>query len=151
MKITHIETYPVRIPLRPERHMITALGRHTESLYLLVRVGTDASIEGVGEATVMPTWSGETVWGSRALIEQMKTRAPSAANDGVIRQLEEIAGTPAASPLANIAGRMIAAVMGMQGSEIAPTATEIDACLKQEAAYTALMTKWSAIKASGRS
>jgi L-alanine-DL-glutamate epimerase-like enolase superfamily enzyme len=71
MKITHIETYPVRIPLKPARHMLTALGRHTESLYLLVRVGTDSGIEGVGEATVMPTWSGETVWGARALIEQV--------------------------------------------------------------------------------
>lgn len=71
MKITHIETYPVRIPLKPARHMITALGKHTESLYLLVRVGTDAGIEGAGEATVMPTWSGETIWSARALIEQV--------------------------------------------------------------------------------
>jgi muconate cycloisomerase len=71
VKITHIETFPVRIPLKPSRHMITALGKHTESLYLLVRLGTDAGIEGVGEATVMPTWSGETVWGARALIEQV--------------------------------------------------------------------------------
>jgi L-Ala-D/L-Glu epimerase / N-acetyl-D-glutamate racemase len=71
MKITHIETYPVRIPLKPARHMITALGRHTESLYLLVRVRTDAGIEGVGEATVMPNWSGETAQGARALIEQV--------------------------------------------------------------------------------
>src|SRR5579875_3825168 len=71
MKITHIETYPVRIPLKPARHMITALGKHTESQYLLVRVGTDAGIEGAGEATVMPTWSGETVWGARALIEHV--------------------------------------------------------------------------------
>ena len=26
MRITHVETYPVRIPLLPSRHMITALG-----------------------------------------------------------------------------------------------------------------------------
>jgi muconate cycloisomerase len=71
MKITHVETYPVRIPLKPTRHMITALGTHTESSYLLVRVGTDAGVEGVGEATVMPTWSGETVWGARALVERL--------------------------------------------------------------------------------
>jgi muconate cycloisomerase len=71
MKITHVETYPVRIPLKPARHMITALGRHTESSFLLVRVGTDAGLEGVGEATVMPTWSGETVWGARALVEHV--------------------------------------------------------------------------------
>ena len=52
MQITHIETYPVRIPLKPERIMITSLGRHAISDYLLVRVLTDTGIEGVGEATV---------------------------------------------------------------------------------------------------
>jgi muconate cycloisomerase len=71
MRITHIETFPVRISLIAARHMITALGTHTESRYLLVRVGTDAGIDGAGEATVMPTWSGETVWGTRALIERV--------------------------------------------------------------------------------
>ena len=71
MRITHVETYPVRIPLKPARHMITALGLHTESFYLLVRVGTDAGIDGVGEATVMPTWSGETVWWARALVDNV--------------------------------------------------------------------------------
>jgi L-Ala-D/L-Glu epimerase len=71
MKITHVETFPVRIPLKPARHMITALGSHTESRYLLVRIGTDAGIDGVGEATVMPTWSGETIWGAQALVERI--------------------------------------------------------------------------------
>lgn len=71
MKITHVEVVPVRIPLKPARHMVTALGWHTESKYLLVRVGTDAGIEGIGEATVMPLWSGETVWGARAMIEHV--------------------------------------------------------------------------------
>ena len=41
MRITHIETHAVRIPLVPAKHMITALGKHTESPYLMVRVGTD--------------------------------------------------------------------------------------------------------------
>src|SRR5579884_1506613 len=71
MKITHVETFPVRIPLLPARHMFTALGTHTESRYVLVRLGTDAGIDGVGEATVMPTWSGETVWGAQALIDRV--------------------------------------------------------------------------------
>ena len=71
MKITHIEVIPVRIPLKPARYMITSLGIHTESKYLLVRVGTDAGIEGIGEATVMPNWSGETVWGAKAMIENV--------------------------------------------------------------------------------
>jgi muconate cycloisomerase len=71
MKITHVETFPVHIPLIPARRMISALGMQTESRYLLVRLGTDAGIDGVGEATVMPAWSGETVWGARALVEQV--------------------------------------------------------------------------------
>jgi L-alanine-DL-glutamate epimerase-like enolase superfamily enzyme len=71
MRITHVEAYPVRIPLKPARYMITALGKHTESFYLLVRVGTDADIDGVGEATVMPNWSGETVWSAQALVEKV--------------------------------------------------------------------------------
>jgi len=71
MKITHIETYPVRIPVKPERRMISALGQHTVSQYVLVRVLTDVGIEGVGEATVIPRWSGETVWGARAMIDRV--------------------------------------------------------------------------------
>ena len=69
MRITHIETFAVRIPLKPERRMISALGQHTVSDYVLVRVGTDAEIDGIGEATVMPRWSGETVWGAKAVID----------------------------------------------------------------------------------
>ncbi|MBI2824291.1 MAG: muconate cycloisomerase [Planctomycetia bacterium] len=71
MKITHVETYPVRIPLKPERRMISALGQHTVSEYLIVRLGTDAGVEGVGEATVTPRWSGETVWGAKAVVERV--------------------------------------------------------------------------------
>jgi len=71
MKITHLETYPVRIPLVPERRMVSALGRHEVSDYLLVRVITDSGIEGAGEATVMPRWSGETVWSAQALVDHI--------------------------------------------------------------------------------
>jgi hypothetical protein len=42
---------------------------------------------------------------------------------------------------------MIASVMGMQGSEMPPTATALQACSREEAAYTSLMAKWSAVKA----
>lgn len=71
MKIAHIETYPVRIPLKPERRMITSLGVHNLSDYVLVRLLTDAGIEGAGEATVSALWSGETVWSCRAVIEKI--------------------------------------------------------------------------------
>ncbi len=71
MKITRIATFPVSIPLKPEYRMVSALGRHEVSKYLLVRVETDADIDGVGEATVMSRWSGETVWGAQALIDRV--------------------------------------------------------------------------------
>lgn len=71
MRITRIDTFPVRIPLKPERHMISALGRHEVSEYVLVRLSTDVGIDGAGEATVLPRWSGETVWGAQALIDRV--------------------------------------------------------------------------------
>ena len=71
MKIASIETFPVRVPLKPEFRMVSALGSHSVSDYLLVRVLTDDGAEGAGEATVTPRWSGETVWGAQAIIEHV--------------------------------------------------------------------------------
>jgi L-alanine-DL-glutamate epimerase-like enolase superfamily enzyme len=71
MQITHVETYTVRIPLKPERRMLSSLGRHDVSDFVVVRIGTDVGVDGVGEATVMPRWSGETVWGCQALIDRL--------------------------------------------------------------------------------
>jgi muconate cycloisomerase len=71
MRLTHIESYAVRIPLTPERRMISSLGQHVVSEYLLVRLLTDDGLEGAGEATVMPRWSGETVWGAKALVDRV--------------------------------------------------------------------------------
>ncbi|MBD3672890.1 MAG: muconate cycloisomerase [Planctomycetaceae bacterium] len=71
MKITKITCFPVRIPLKPEYHMISALGQHQVSKYLLVSIETERGINGVGEATVMPRWSGETVWSAKAIIEEI--------------------------------------------------------------------------------
>lgn len=71
MRIKSIEALRVRIPLKPERRMISALGRHEESEFVLVRLLTDTGLEGVGEATATARWSGETVWGTAALIQQV--------------------------------------------------------------------------------
>lgn len=71
MKITRIETIPVRIPLKPERRMITALGRHDISDFLLVRVFTEDGVEGWGEATVTARWSGETCRGAQVMIDEV--------------------------------------------------------------------------------
>ena len=71
MKIASIEAIPVRIPLTPERRMISALGRHEVSEFVLVRLKTDNGFVGAGEATVTPRWSGETVWGATAIINRL--------------------------------------------------------------------------------
>lgn len=71
MKITKVETIRVKIPLKPERRMISALGKHDESHYVIVRISTDAGIDGVGEATCSAIWSGETPWGTETVIEHV--------------------------------------------------------------------------------
>lgn len=71
MKITAVRVFPVCIPLKPERRMISALGKHDVSPFVLIRVETDDGLFGVGEATVTPRWSGETMWGAAAIIEHV--------------------------------------------------------------------------------
>jgi muconate cycloisomerase len=71
MKIASIEAIPVRIPLTAERRMISALGRHEVSQFVVVRLTTDNGIVAAGEATATPRWSGETVWGVQAIIQNL--------------------------------------------------------------------------------
>ena len=112
---------------------------------------------------------------ARDLIEKLKAKAQSTENDALIKRIEDIApvevapsgggrggrggggggggfGAPAEPPappnLSNIGAQMVGAVQGMQAAEMAPTAAELQACTKTEAAYTALMAKWSALKAT---
>ena len=128
---------------------------------------------------------------ARALADKLKDRKQSAANDALVKQVNEIAppeaadagaaggggggrggragrggggggggaaaagapGAPgaAAEPpapnLSNIGAQMVAAVQGMQGSEMPPTAAQLQAVTQQQTAYAALMAKWTALKA----
>ena len=60
MKITRIETIPVRVPLKAEFAIRSGRGgAHTVSPFLLVRVHTDEGLTGLGEASCTPRWSGE--------------------------------------------------------------------------------------------
>lgn len=88
MKITSIETYPVRIAIRPEYQMITSLGVHDVSHYVVIRVRTDAGIDGAGEATVSERWSGETVPGAMALIENVLAPAVNGCDPCDIEELD---------------------------------------------------------------
>ncbi len=60
MKITAIEAFAAAIPVRPEMAIKSSRVHHRISPFALVRVDTDAGLSGVGEATTMPNWSGET-------------------------------------------------------------------------------------------
>ena len=91
---------------------------------------------------------------ARAMVDQLRARPQSAATDGLLKQLEEVApaeaaggGGAAPANLANIGAQMVGAVMGMQGSEMPPTAAQLQVCTQQDTAYTALMAKWAALKA----
>ena len=88
MLIESIETIPVRIPLKPERRMISALGRHDVSEFLLVRVVTNDGRDGWGEATVTPRWSGETCRGAKALIDDVLAPAVRGVDVGDIVELD---------------------------------------------------------------
>jgi photosystem II stability/assembly factor-like uncharacterized protein len=110
---------------------------------------------------------------ARELLDKLKARPQSTANDALIKKVEELA--PAEAPsgggrggrggggggfgapepagpsnLATISAQLVNAVMGMQASEMPPTAMQLAACTKEEAAYTVLMAKWSALKLSAK-
>jgi muconate cycloisomerase len=59
MKITRVETIPVKVPIRPEFLIRGSLGMHTESPFLLLRIHTDDDLIGLGEVSCTPVWSGE--------------------------------------------------------------------------------------------
>ncbi len=57
--ITQVETIPVRVPIREDRAIRAKGGLHNVSPFLIVRIHTDAGIEGLGEVSCTPRWSGE--------------------------------------------------------------------------------------------
>jgi muconate cycloisomerase len=59
MKITSIETIPVDVPIDPQRAIVGARGGHLTSPFLMLRVHTDEGVEGLGEVSCTPGWSGE--------------------------------------------------------------------------------------------
>src|SRR5207253_1920699 len=60
MKITRIETIPIRVPIKPELAIKSGLGgTHSVSPFLLVKVHTDQHVVGLGEVSCTPRWSGE--------------------------------------------------------------------------------------------
>jgi photosystem II stability/assembly factor-like uncharacterized protein len=101
---------------------------------------------------------------ARELVDKLKAKG----DDALLKKVEELAPAeatpsggggrggrggggpePAAAPnLSNIASQLVASVQGMQAAEMPPTAMELQAASKAEAAYTALMAKWTALKSA---
>jgi muconate cycloisomerase len=71
VKITRLETFRARIGVRPEMAIKGSRGAHRVSPFLIVRLETDEGIVGVGEATTMPRWSGETSATAEAVIDEI--------------------------------------------------------------------------------
>src|SRR5436309_3787736 len=60
VKITSIETIPIRVPLKPEFAIRSGRGgAHTVSPFLLVRIHADEGLTGIGEGSCTPRWSGD--------------------------------------------------------------------------------------------
>lgn len=67
--IQHIEARVVDYPVRQRGAIVSSLGRHTTSRYLVVTVrGRDGGV-GYGEATTAPIWSGESAETAKWMIE----------------------------------------------------------------------------------
>ena len=60
MRITSIQTIPIRVPIKPDLAIRSGRGgSHLVSPFLLVKVHTDAGLTGIGEVSCTPRWSGE--------------------------------------------------------------------------------------------
>ena len=60
MKITGIETIPVRVPIKPALAIKSGRGgSHSISPFLIVKLHTDGGLVGLGEVSCTPRWSGE--------------------------------------------------------------------------------------------
>lgn len=107
MKITAIETVPVTVPV--DRRVGTvedAKGFRFQSRLLMVFIRTDAGIDGVGEVTASPDWSGETSAGAKALIDTHLAPKLIGADPRQIRQCMDRLAKTFANPFAKAAIEM---------------------------------------------
>lgn len=108
MKITRIDTVPVTVPVdrRVGPPPADAKGFRFESHLLLVFIQTDAGLEGVGEVTPSPDWSGETAAGAKALIDTYLTPRLLGEDPRRIRHCMDRLGKTFANPFTKAALEM---------------------------------------------
>jgi len=71
LKIKKLTTFCLSVPIKSDRVITSTLGTHLNSDMVLVRVETTAGIDGVGEATVTPRWSGESWRAAQIIIDEV--------------------------------------------------------------------------------
>ena len=71
VRITSLEAIPVNVVVRPDLAIVSAAGEHRISRYALVEIHTDEGLSGIGEANVVPVWSGEGQAGCVATIRDI--------------------------------------------------------------------------------
>jgi len=59
VKITGIDTIPIDVPIHKDKATLGAKGYHASSPFLIVQVRTDEGVDGLGEVSCTPLWSGE--------------------------------------------------------------------------------------------
>src|SRR5437588_12804569 len=107
MKITAIECIPVDVPLVPEFQIRGSLGSHLKSPFLLVRMHTDEGLEGLGEVSCTPLWSGEDQVTAAHLIANFLAPALTGEDPRDIERLTaKIRRTVAANPFTKSALEM---------------------------------------------
>lgn len=71
MKVTSVKAYPVSIQVNPELAIVSSLGEHRVSQYVIVTIEADSGARGLGEANVAPRWSGESQAGALVAIQDI--------------------------------------------------------------------------------
>jgi hypothetical protein len=136
-----------RVKVTPEAEVIFTMTKQVEDA---ARRAAKARSE--AEAMIAKLQGATSTATSQAQLKSLQELVSADATASGTQSTEStflLRATPPTSPanLANISGRLVTSVMGFQGSELPPTAVQIAACRKQLAVYTALMTRWTALRA----
>src|ERR1041384_8348212 len=71
MKIARIQSTITNHPIREERVVVSAAGRHSESTFLTVAVEDENGLRGYGEAATTLLWSGESAHTAKWFIDSL--------------------------------------------------------------------------------
>lgn len=89
MNITAVKARSLNIEVSPELAIVSSLGKHRVSEYVVVIIETDAGTVGLGEANVVPIWSGESQGSALAAIEGVLAREMVGQNPLYISELRD--------------------------------------------------------------